>query len=51
MPPACEMLGVSGKEMVTATQRVHLENFSPESRRHLIRTAKDVLEGTLKVQT
>lgn len=49
MPKACELLSIAGQGLVTASQRVHMENFSTQGRRHLIRTAKDVLEGTLKV--
>ena len=49
MPSACELLTVAGSNFVTASQRVDAENFSHGARRHLIRSAKDVLEGTLKV--
>ena len=49
MPKACEALSVSGTNQVIAAQRVQIENYSTASRKHLIRTAKDVLESTLKV--
>ena len=51
MPAACDMLSVAGQNFLTASQRVGVENYGRESRRHLIRTAKDILEGTLKVVT
>lgn len=51
MPKACEILTVSGKNLVVAAQRVAVEKFSSESRRYLVRAAKDVLEGTLKVNS
>ncbi len=49
MPSACESLSVAGGGMVTAAQGVMVENFSEFSRKHLIRSAKDVLEAVLKV--
>ena len=49
MPKATEALSVAGCNLVTASQRLLVENYSSEARRHLVRTAKDVLEGTLKV--
>ena len=49
LPRACDLLGMAGNNLVTAAHRVEAEKFSPESRRHLVRMAKDVLEGTLKV--
>ena len=50
MPGACESLSVAGQIMVTATQRLQLEEFSQEARTHLIQSAKSLLEATLKVK-
>ncbi|KAK2171973.1 hypothetical protein NP493_1009g01008 [Ridgeia piscesae] len=49
MTRASELLDVSADSLVTATHRVYVDNMSHQSRRHLIRAAKDLLEGTLKV--
>ncbi|ELU13813.1 hypothetical protein CAPTEDRAFT_195498 [Capitella teleta] len=49
MPKASEGLEVSGCELVISARRILVEKFRPESRRHFIRIAKDVLERTLKV--
>ena len=49
MPGACEMLTAAGENFVFATQNAQVNNFNQKARKHLIRAAKDVLEGTLKV--
>ena len=51
MPGARELLSVAGQGIVTASQRIHIEGLTAPARKNLIRTAKDVLEGTLKVQS
>lgn len=51
MPKAAEALEVSGSDLEVAGQRVMMESFSSESRRHFVRIAKDVLERTLKVHS
>ena len=48
MPGACDILIVAAQNLVTAQQGLKVENFRPEARKHLIRTAKDILEGTIK---
>ena len=50
MPGACELLTVAGQEVLTAAQRISVEGFTLPARKHLIRAARDVLEGTLKVR-
>ena len=50
MTRASELLDMSADSLVTATQRVYVDNMNCHSRRHLIRAAKDLLEGTLKVR-
>ena len=50
MPGACELLSVAGQGIVAASQRIHIEGLTAPARKNLIRTAKDVLEGTLKVK-
>ncbi|XP_013384611.1 catenin alpha-1 isoform X2 [Lingula anatina] len=49
MPSACELITMAGQNLVLVSQRVELEPDRAEIRRSLIRTAKDVLEGTMKV--
>ena len=51
MTGASELLDVAADNLVTATHRVYIDNMSCESRKHLIRAAKDLFEGTLKVST
>ena len=50
MPEACELLRVAGHNLVTATQRVHLNDFDRPSREHLVIIARSLLEATLKVK-
>lgn len=50
MPGACELLTVAGQSTLTAAQRIHVEGCTVSARKHLIRSAKDVLEATLKVK-
>lgn len=49
MPIACDGLSVAAQNFVTAQQRLAVENYCHEARRHFVRTAKDILEGTIKV--
>ncbi|XP_064630098.1 uncharacterized protein LOC135488988 isoform X2 [Lineus longissimus] len=49
MPSACDLLLLAGNNFVVTTRRLELEPRSKEAWRHLVRTAKDVLEGTMKV--
>ena len=51
MPRACDSLAVASETLVTAAQRLDSDDYSRPSRRHLIRSAKDVLEAMLKVYT
>ena len=50
MPGACELLTVAGQSILTAAHRVSIEGLTEAARKNLIRSAKDVLEGTLKVK-
>ncbi|XP_077992184.1 catenin alpha-like [Glandiceps talaboti] len=49
IPKACESIGLAGKGMLLATQRLHMEGQSMEARNEMVKTARNVLQGTMKV--
>ncbi|XP_074663184.1 uncharacterized protein LOC141915516 [Tubulanus polymorphus] len=49
MPSACDLLALAAGSFLVAAQRLEMEPQSKEAWHHIVRTAKDVLEGTMKV--
>ncbi|XP_070540271.1 uncharacterized protein [Ptychodera flava] len=49
IPLSCETVSLAGKDILLATQRLQVDSQSKEARNSLVKAARNVLEGTMKV--
>ena len=51
MPPACDLVTDAGNCLLMATHQLKQQPFSNKVRYNLVDSARNILEGTMKVQT
>ena len=49
MPQACEEMGISGRSVLMAVQRLQADPACKESRENMVTAAKKLLQTTMKV--